>query len=454
MELTATTELPDKWVARLDYKYLSSYLFRQSFSQSFTEAIYSENNSVGYLQRQWENYTVNVGFLQQQLFESTAPGDFVQIRALPSVDLIGKDQQLLNGPVPLWYSFSVNSALFTRDEPGLETETPVSREDVEPQVMTAFNFKGFSLVPSFTFHGTSWSDSLNSTGALAQSAIFRRAGDLNVAVTLPTLERVFPAPKWLGSKIKHVIEPRVNYRYVGGIDNFNSLIRFDETELLSDTNQLTLAIVNRFYLKQKDGQVRDLLDWQVGQERYFDPTFGGAVVTGQPNSFAVTSDLMPFAFITKPRNYSPVDSNLQLNAFGRFGADWRLDYDPLYGRVVSNLLSGGYSFKKGYFITAGYRGLNPDPLIEGYASQVTVTAGYGNSLRKGLNVATTAYYDYQKGLLEFLFSQATYNTDCCGFSLQFRRFSFGIRNENQYLLSFTIANVGSFGNLRRQDRIF
>jgi LPS-assembly protein len=83
-----------------------------------------------------------------------------------------------------------------------------------------------------------------------------------------------------------------------------------------------------------------------------------------------------------------------------------------------------------------------------------VTAGYGSSLRKGLNVATTAYYDYQRGLLEFLFSQATYNTDCCGFSLQFRRFSFGIRNENQYLLSFSIANVGSFGNLRRQDRIF
>ena len=458
MELTAQAELPDGWTARLDYKYLSSYLFRQSFSQSFTEAIFSENNSVGYLQRHWEDYTVNVAFLQQQLFESTNPGDLVQIRTLPSVDFIAKDQQVLSGPVPLWYSFTANSSLLSRDNPtyvsGAVNSGLVGREDVEPQVMTAFDFKGFSLAPNITFHGTSWSNSQNSSGSLANAAIFQRSADVNVELRLPSVERVFPAPKWLGSKIKHVIEPRVDYRYVGGIDNFNDIVRFDDTDLLSDTNQLEIAIVNRFYVKDKTGQVKDVLDWQVGQERYFDPTFGGALVPGQPNVFAVTEDLMPFAFITKPRNYSPLDSNLQLNGLGPFTADWRLDYDPLYGRIVSDLVSAGYRFKKNYFINVGYRGLNPDPLIEAYASQVTVTAGYGNSLRKGFNFATMAYYDYQKGQLEFFFSQVSYNTDCCGFSLEARRFSFGTRNENQFLFSFIIANVGAFGNFRRQDRIF
>jgi LPS-assembly protein len=38
--------------------------------------------------------------------------------------------------------------------------------------------------------------------------------------------------------------------------------------------------------------------------------------------------------------------------------------------------------------------------------------------------------------------------------MQVKRFSFGIRHENQFLLSFAIANIGAFGNLRRQDRIF
>ena len=58
---------------------------------------------------------------------------------------------------------------------------------------------------------------------------------------LPSLARVFAPPKWLsvigiedGSKLKHVIEPRITYRDVSGINNFQELIRFDETELLSE----------------------------------------------------------------------------------------------------------------------------------------------------------------------------------------------------------------------------
>jgi LPS-assembly protein len=145
---------------------------------------------------------------------------------------------------------------------------------------------------------------------------------------------------------------------------------------------------------------------------------------------------------------------MQLNGLGPFSADWRLDYDPLYGRIVSDLVAAGYRFRTNYFLNVGYRGLNPDPLIQDFASQIVITAGYGNSLRKGLNFATMAYYDYQRSQLEFFFSQVTYNTDCCGFSLEARRFSFGTRNENQFLISFIIANVGGFGTFRRQDRIF
>ena len=48
----------------------------------------------------------------------------------------------------------------------------------------------------------------------------------------------------------------------------------------------------------------------------------------------------------------------------------------------------------------------------------------------------------------------SYNTGCCGISFQYRRFNFGTRNENQFRAAFVIANIGSFGTLRRQERIF
>jgi LPS-assembly protein len=29
-----------------------------------------------------------------------------------------------------------------------------------------------------------------------------------------------------------------------------------------------------------------------------------------------------------------------------------------------------------------------------------------------------------------------------------------VRNENQYRFSFSLANIGTFGNLRRQERLY
>jgi LPS-assembly protein len=67
-------------------------------------------------------------------------------------------------------------------------------------------------------------------------------------------------------------------------------------------------------------------------------------------------------------------------------------------------------------------------------------------------------YDYVQHTLLYQFGQLSYNTNCCGFSFQYRRFSFGTgigaRHENQFLLAFQVANLGSFGTMQKQDRIF
>ena len=49
-------------------------------------------------------------------------------------------------------------------------------------------------------------------------------------------------------------------------------------------------------------------------------------------------------------------------------------------------------------------------------------------------------------------AQVTYNTDCCGISVQYGRF--GFRSEQVFRIAFSIANIGSFGTLKRQDRLF
>ena len=73
----------------------------------------------------------------------------------------------------------------------------------------------------------------------------------------------------------------------------------------------------------------------------------------------------------------------------------------------------------------------------------------------GWNVAARTNYDYRQNIFIYNATQATYNTDCCGFSFEWRRFAIGqTRNENQFRVALSIANVGSFGTLSPRERMF
>ena len=102
----------------------------------------------------------------------------------------------------------------------------------------------------------------------------------------------------------------------------------------------------------------------------------------------------------------------------------------------------------------GHNQVRSDPLLSPNANQFRGSAGFGDPNHRGWNAAVNAVYDYRLGVLQFATTQVTYNTDCCGFSVQYRRFNFGTRNENQFRLSFVVANIGSFGTLKKQERLF
>ena len=52
-------------------------------------------------------------------------------------------------------------------------------------------------------------------------------------------------------------------------------------------------------------------------------------------------------------------------------------------------------------------------------------------------------------------AQVSWNGSCCGIAVEFRRLALGpLRTENQVRVALMIANIGTFGNLRRQEKIF
>ena len=80
---------------------------------------------------------------------------------------------------------------------------------------------------------------------------------------------------------------------------------------------------------------------------------------------------------------------------------------------------------------------------------------YGGLARRGFSAASSFGFDSETGQLQFATAQTTYNWNCCGMTMEYRRYAIAnVRNENLFRFTFSLANIGSFGNLRRQERLY
>jgi LPS-assembly protein len=442
--LHAKFELGKGWYARGELNYLTSFAFRQNYTESYNEAVSSETHSIGFVEKHFSDFDVFLVSQRNVNFQSTVPGDDITIRKLPEVEFHA-------GTLPFWVSFQSSAGLLRRGQSLFQTRQFVSRLDFEPTVTTAFHWKGVQLIPSFAVRETAYGSSVQSNGAFSGQNVLRSSSEFSADLLLPSVERVFNAPAWLGSKMKHVIEPRVTYKKVAGIDDFAKIIRFDESDILANTHQVEFSLTNRLFLKDRNGIVSDFVSWQVLYDRYFDPTFGGALVPGRRNVFRNVLDVTGFSFLDGERHSSPVASILRLQS--RVGLEWRADYDPIRHHIVNSAITMDGRLGQVFF-SASHNNLKTSPVLAPPANQVRGTIGYGADNRRGWSYAFTSIYDFRSSVLQYAQTQVTYNTDCCGLSIQYRRLDFGARNENQFRVAFAISNIGSFGTLKRQERIF
>ena len=475
------SDLGNGWHSVAQVDYTTSYRFRQYWSQSVNEVIGSEIHSLGTLNKNWSSYTFDVSMSRLENFQTAEvqqpnstdyTRNAVLLHKLPEADLSSRDRQFWDN-IPLWFSFYSAAGLLYRSEPifdasnnlieNFQTRQFTPRIHLAPHVTSALHLGSLSLVPSFgvdeTYYGQSQESSgLTLNGAslyqVVNTSLLRSARDFSLDVIFPSLARVFDKKTIFGDKLKHVIEPRATYRYVNGIgQDYSRFIRFDDTELLSNTNEVELSLTNRIYAK-RGANVQEIFTWELMQKRYFDPTFGGALLPGRPNLFAATSDLTAYSFLVGPRNYSPVVSVLRASPLPQVSFNWQADYDPVYHQVVNSYFSVDYHYQK-YFVTLGNDSVHADPLLlTPAANQYRFRVGFGDPQHRGWNAAVDGAYDYKLARLSYAIAQVTYNTDCCGFSVQLRRINIGLRDENLYSFSFAIANIGSFGSLKKNDRLF
>jgi LPS-assembly protein len=505
-----------------DVDYLSSFLYREGFTDNFNQAISSDIVSAVYATHAWNGYAASVEgdrYQGEKRVQSTTPGGIVipeqevHIFHAPALEFLMADHRL--GSTGVEWNVGSTVAALKRSQPNFVTSGMVERPDLRPEVAYPFSLGGWRVRPSAAVRETFYSRSklapapgLGPTPVESTATLNRADIDMRVDVRPPVIERTFDSgfvKRLLRHDVKHTIEPDVTYRYINGITNFQQVLRFDMVDVASNTNEIQYGVTQRLFLR-RTGKVpchaagagananevlgstggggenagdpddvvgngeaaepvcgnREWISWRVSQKYFFNPTFGGAVVDGRRNILDTTLDFSGIAFLTEPRNISPLISRLRVRTSEKVDVEWDFDYDTgakkftsdnVFVDVHQGNVFGGITYAR---LNAPGRSF-----VEGVASsvadfsQMRVLLGWGKPTKAGPSVAANAGLDLNLGSVQYGAVQASYNWNCCGLSVEYRKYELGTaRNENAYRFNFTLANIGTAGNLRRGQQVF
>jgi LPS-assembly protein len=442
------------WRFVTDLNQLNNLTFRLAFAGTYGEAINSEIRSSVFLTNNFRGFSLNAASLNNRSFLELSPPNSVLLRNSPEASF-SSVEQAPSRRLPVYLSFTAFAGAVHRDDAFIDTPAFVPRTEFAPKVTVPLHLGNWlGVTASATFRTTYYGDSLEAAGNVSGQSITRNTGEFALELRPPTLERFFERPG-TRYRYKHTVEPVITYRYVTGVNNFTDFIRFDSNATLTNTNEFEYGINQHFYIKHGDEQPVDFLSWRLVQKHYFDATFGGALVSGQRNVFQALDSITPFAFAATPRNWSPIVSDLKLTPGGRYDAESIVEFDPQLSKVttIGTLLK--IRPYRQFFATAADFRLQGDPIVQPTSHQVRGIIGYGDLVRKGFNFSAGVSYDILTDTLLNQFVQVSYNGGCCGISIEYGRFNLAtVRSENQFRVALILANIGTFGNLRRQEKIF
>ena len=504
-----TTETSNQSRVAADLEYLSSFPYRQAFTENFNQAVSSDILSIGYATRETNGYSYSLRADRyqglKQLATTNTSEQQIRIFHAPSLD-VATTQHNIGASRLLWNVDGSISGL-KRVQPNFATTGLTERLDLRPQLALPLSAGGWHFLSSVAVRETAYTRSRETPYAspvpVESSRALNRANfEFIEDVRAPVFERTFDSSftrKFFGSEIKHTIEPEFTYRYVTGVDNFLAVLRFDNVDIVSNTNEVQYGATQRLFMRQRKAtklcnaepsntlllpaapgydtgyeapppacSSRELISWRVTQKYFFDPNFGGAVVPKRRNIFETTLDLSGIAFLTEPRNISPLISRLRLRPSDSFDLEWDFDVDTGARKFTSNNVLvdfhegnvfSGFSYARlnapGRFYTQPFGSTTGVSSPVSDFNQIRVLVGYGSPTKKGLGIAANVGLDLRLDTVQYAALQTSWNWDCCGVSVEYRKYELGaVRNENAYRFNITLANIGTAGNLRRAERLF
>jgi LPS-assembly protein len=409
---------------------LSDIDFWQDFDRSFDANTRRDLYSFVYLTRSFGPYALNLRTDHRQTFLTQ---NDVVLSQIPEIEVRSGATPIGRSPV---YLNLIGSLSYLASDRGGDLTSSYGRADLLPTF--SYTLPGppwLSITPRlggrFTYYTQQYDldPVTNRPTDFLDESLSRIYATGAVDIVGPSLSRVFEGGIGSYSKLKHLIEPRIEYRYLTTPTDTDRIPVFDEVDSTpQDANLVNFVFANRLLGRQREGiGTRELASLEFVQSYSFDAplNIGDAVNTSQFGPLGVAFRLTPtigtgfdarasFDHLHKSLRSTSLAASLQ-RPIGMLNLTWYESYNPRNGDRFSSQIRSLVSFRKG-----------------GFPLDVSVQIAY--------DLVNSSLGDQRYGL--------GYQGSCWNVSAQYRDTRIGAFPTREFLIVIGLKGVGALPEIK------
>ncbi len=395
--------------------------FFQRFERTFDQNAMRTLFSFLTLTRSWGPQTFNLrADHRETYFSSAANATAVVLERRPELEYRLRSTRI--GHTPLYLSLVGVVDQFAIDRSATLAGT-YARFDLFPTLsLLTPGLPWLNLTPTLGARATHYTASYGANRTvLVDEPITRTYGTAGLSIVGPSVSRVWSGD---GFKVKHLIEPRLEYAYVSDPGDVATIPIFDEKDSVLVTNRLRASLANRLFVKRGQQGSREVATLEITQEYSF-------------------SDLLTF-----PRSgyegsrYGPLGVWLRTSPLPGTTLDARAELDAVTHKVRSTALSTGVFTPAASLNLTWYSSYDP---VRGSAtsSQSRLAVGLGPGSAPWRLEASGAYDIHRAELLEHRYA-LRWRGSCWTAYLEFRDYRIEPYRTRDYRLAIDLTGLGTF----------
>ncbi len=308
----AHAALPGRVSARAELLDYSDIDFFQRFEKTFDRNTLRSIYSFGTISRTWGPQALNFKIDSRKTFFESTTGSTnaprVVLERQPEIEYRLRSTRILESP--FYVSLNATADRF-RVERSATLRGSYARVDAFPAVsLLTAGAPWFNVTPSLGARATYYSARYSEDRTTLESEpLWRRYGTAGLSLVGPSISRIFTKGE---SKLKHLVEPRVEYGYVSNPGDSSQIPVFDEKDSVLVQNRLRAILANRLFYKASDGASREVASLEISQ----DYSFSGPLTFARPSSGLPASRSGPLTLWlrTSPLPQTSIDARTDFDA--------------------------------------------------------------------------------------------------------------------------------------------